>query len=196
MNNAGKLRIWAQRFALVAVMGLAFSGCIGGCIVIPPVTIPVTVLNDATIPGLPIDGLPLNRDFNLPQLCDFPSLSELEETVQNSAVGFLANRVEIKDISVTNITFDASAGSFASFQTVTMSLVIGDQVTVIGTGSPNQDGTKIILTSDNPPNLYALLKDVPEGTCINGRVTIAGTAPTQNITFDLTMQVRVEVSLT
>lgn len=185
---------YRRNVLVAALLCLGLSGCIGGCIDIPTITIPVTLITNANIPGLPISGVPINQTFNFPELCDFPDIADIELKVQESPLGFLAKWINIDSVIVTNITVTATAGTLESFDTLSMSLVISGQTFNIGTGSPSSDGTKIVLTAENPPNLYEALHDLAPGACINAQFGVVGEAPTEALSVTVTSEIQVEAS--
>jgi hypothetical protein len=180
--------------AVVLAMSLMLSGCIGGCIKIPTITIPVTLLSNATVPGLPFTGVPINEEFDLPEFCNFPDLGDVEAAIAASPIGFVANLVKIESIIISNITFSADSGTFASFNTISMTLEVDGAPILIGTGSPSAGGTKIVLTAANPPNLYSILRDLEPGACLQAKIAVAGMTPSEPLTFDLTMEFQIDLA--
>jgi hypothetical protein len=201
--DAKKLRPFLMTCALAAFTTLAFSGCLGGCINIPAITIPVTIAENISLPstlialgaGYEFEDFTLGEDI-FPEYCDLPSQEDIRQQVEAVAGDFVAGLVTLDSVIVKEVRFEASSGDFSTIDNITVALQVNDQEVNLGSGGPSAtDNTKIVLSVPEPPNLIDLLFGESESNCVKPIVHLSGEVPAQNITFSVYLVLEVQVSV-
>lgn len=181
---------------LVLVTSLALSGCLGGCLQPPPLKITINLLNNATIPGLPLAGTPIAETFDLPRICNLPSLSVVEEFARGAAGGLFSDWVKIDKVEVSRMTFTAKSGNFDSFNSISMAFIANETPYPLGHAT-NIDGlgTGFELLPETPVDLLNIFFVEGSNGCINTQIALMGVVPGDPIVFDLETELTITVRI-
>lgn len=182
---------------LLLITSFMLSGCLGGCYQPPPVKINVTLLNNATIPGLPLGEL-FEEDhiFDLPRICNLPSLSAVENFIRAALGNTIADRVKIEKVEVGRVTFAAKSGSFSTLRSLSMAFIANGNTYVLGQAT-NADGlgAGFDLIPEQPVDLLNIFFVEGSDGCINAQVGLIGGVPTETLVFDVTAELIVTVRI-
>jgi len=166
---------------------LTASGCIVGCGGQPSeVRFDQRLLTNAVLSELPTDGSPVDGEFQLPDLCNLNIQYVLLAADHHMPYKVREIQVTALSLVLERVTLTATAGTLNSFETVTLTLVIGGQVFALGPGIPTDDGTTVDLIPENPPDLLTTLaEDLDNPDCPTGSLVVTGQAPTEPLEFSL-----------
>jgi len=198
MKKMKKVRSVLLLSSVLLFVSLTGVGCFNTPIVIP-INIPIgDTIDLSDLPaGSIATGLPIPDDLsNMDvQVCDLPEISPtilndlINEQVGGLLGGFLSGRIQLTSVVLNSLTLTASEGNFNTLSLVSTSWVPATGVpTNLGTAVEDPAGaglgTEIVLATDSPPYLLALLQTASEeGGCASLQFHVAGTIPNSWPTF-------------
>ncbi len=176
---------------IALAVGLFLSGCIGGCIRIPPIEFEVKLLSVRELPHLgPAAGMPIPADASveLPDICGFPTEEEIFDRLSQYVGERIARRARLARVLLYHLEFDAKegGGDFSSLTRVGVWLVTGDKEILIGEAeSPHGLGDNFLLEPETPIDLADALLNQSGNGCLHMKFTASGRVPSLAVRFDM-----------
>ncbi len=207
-NNYSKT-IVVRNIILISVLCLVMSGCIGGCFVISDIKFTVSLIKNATIPGTP-NSIYLGREVQLAKVCGQFDTDKIREQlisgIQKLPVGSnilvrLVDRIKIKNLWLEKITITTTEGNFDGIESISLKIRIGTEERIgtgeidLGQGKFNDDKTSIIFEKDPKVDIYPYIKDLDNGGCVEGTMSLKGYTNQKDIRFDVTSNMLMKISL-
>lgn len=195
-------RVWQSatlRVALVVLVStLALSGCLGGCINIPPISFTITLLNNVTMPDLgPVAGTQIHDvTVTLPQgICNLPTREQIDTTIGAVVPSFLLNLINIKSLTLDRMHATASQGDFSSLTEVALAMKVNESQTISLGVAHSPLGTAFVLEPPQPVDLLDVLLNQVQGGCLNAEFTVDGAVPSGAVQFSVTADMTITIEL-
>lgn len=180
---------------VLAFLGALMTGC--------SVTSDFVVVEDQTLPGLPLP-LPLVGVPLVPGLsCNLPDEAALDQAVEDAIGPFLAGIFTVKEATLLSLEVsvnEGSPGDFSAISRLTLTLLVLDtdglrldQIPLGSAENPEGFGRLVQLPLDTPADLLGILRS--GGDCGALALVADGKYPGQDVTFDVRARVRIRPGL-
>ncbi|HIJ65840.1 MAG TPA: hypothetical protein HPP77_07795 [Candidatus Hydrogenedentes bacterium] len=197
--------------AFILLVGLsAFAGLLtGGCRrgfeqCVGPYGI--EILSNVTINGTDTGGIPGGIDLDPQdmqfdrQICEMPSLTDINGYIESAVGSTVASHIEITQVNLDEVTLTAQSGTWDFIQSIDVDFipkpvngVAQDPIDLGGATAPTGGfGTELLITPASGVNFLELMNENdanPATGCPSIRVSLVGTMPTVDITFDVEISV-------
>ena len=169
-----------------------FEQCVGpySITVLPGITI-----NGADTGGVPggIELDPQDMEFDR-QICEMPSLSDINSQIEGVVGEAIASHIEITQVGLDEVTLTATSGTWDFIQSIEIDYLPADggAATTLGsaTAPAGGFGSELVITPASGVNFLELISENDGAAgCPSICVSLVGTLPTQDITFDVEISV-------
>jgi hypothetical protein len=191
---------FSSKTLLIAVVPflLGVTGC-----TLPPIARDRVVAENTEISGTAVPLPLVDAPVPLGGTCNLPSEEDLQAMIRAEVPSFLADWVTLESAELESVTFSTAAGSAGNFSTLnemTLDIVFFnanevaiDRFTLSSAMNPDGFGERLVLGIAPPADLLAILREAPD--CAGVAVTVSGSTPSEDITFDVSVRVRATVRL-
>ncbi len=125
------------------------------------------------------------------KVCSGLSLEDYLEEAERYVPAGLINRVKIRSVRIEYVKLKASKGNFGTFTEVANTLKAdGQELVTFSDENPDGFGQEIELTSRSPYDFTQILENTSI-QCIEDWVTIKGSLPPSDVTFDVIVKAKV-----